>query len=289
MPSYGAIAHFFHARRGLAMGIATTSGAFGGIIFPIILQQVVPRIGFAWGCRVVGFVLLCLAVPANLFIRTRLPPKLGPNGKANLSSVLPDFTIFKDARFALSALAIFFMEWGLFMPITFIVSYAAAHGQDTNDSYLLLSFMNAGSIVGRTFPGFISDKFGRFNTIVVTIFLCVVTVFGLWLPARESKPMLTAFGVLFGFASGSNLSLAPVCLGQLCDSREYGRYLSTAMMAASFGTLSGVPIGGALVGLGGELGWSAMVLFSGLAYSVSMVCFATARILAVGWKPRTVF
>jgi hypothetical protein len=49
-----------------------------------------------------------------------------------------------------------------------------------------------------------------------------------------------AYVIFFGFASGSNLGLFPVCLGQLCDVRHCGRYYSTAMMVASLGTLLGI-------------------------------------------------
>jgi MFS family permease len=102
--------------------------------------------------------------------------------------------------------------------------------------------------------------------------------------------MLITFVVLFGFASGSNLSLIPVCFGQLCDARQYARYFSTAMMVASFGTLSSVPIGGALLAVGGgsamhtETGWKAMIMFSGVAYAVAVGCYTAARVLAVGWS-----
>jgi len=285
-PAYGAIAHYFHARRGLATGIATTSGGVGGIIFPLLLQHLLPTQGFAWSCRILSFIMLGLAVPANLFLRTRLPPP--PN---HVSSVWPDITIFRDARFAFASLGIVFMEWGLFIPLTFIVSYAAAHGGNATDNYVLLSYLNAASVVGRLLPGFLADKLGRFNVIIVTIALCVVTVLALWLPAGHSEDTLVAFAVLFGFASGSNLGLIPVCLGQLCDSRQYGRFFSTAMMVASFGTLSSVPIGGALLGVGGEeeVGWMSVILFSGVAYAIALVCYTTARVLAVGWDPRTKF
>jgi len=291
-PAYGAIAHFFNARRGLATGIATTSGGIGGIVFPIILRSMLPGLGFPWSCRILGFIMLGLAVPANLCIKTRLPPPVGPDGKPKVGSVWPDFTVFKDARFAFSSIGIFFMEWGLFVPLTFIVSYAAAHGQDATESYLLLSYLNAGSVAGRILPGFLADKFGRFNTVIVTITLCVVTVFAMWLPAGHSIGLLTAYAVVFGFASGSNLSLIPVCLGQLCDSREFGRYYSTAMMVASFGTLSSVPIGGAIrdVDKGDlELGWRSLIIYSGVSYAVALGCYTTARVLAVGWKPKTKF
>ncbi|KAK3376586.1 major facilitator superfamily domain-containing protein [Lasiosphaeria ovina] len=289
-PAYGAIAHFFNARRGLATGIATTSGGIGGIVFPILLQYLLPNLGFAWSCRVLALIMLVLAIPANVFIKTRLPPARGPDGAPRVGSVRPDFSVFKDVRFAFSSLGIFFMEWGLFVPLTFIVSYAAAHGQDATESYVLLSYLNAGSVAGRVLPGFLADRFGRFNVIIVTIALCVVTVLALWLTAGDSEGVLTAYAVLFGFASGSNLGLVPVCLGQLCDSRQYGRFLTAAMMVASFGTLSSVPIGGALLEVGSaETGWRALIIFSGIAYGIALACYTTARVVAVGWDPCTVF
>ena len=281
-PAYGSIAHFFNRRRGLATGIATTAGGVGGVIFPILLRELLPSVGFAWSCRILAFIMLGLAVPCNLFIKTRLTPS-----KGHVQSVWPDLTVFKDARFAFASLGIFFMEWGLFVPLTFIVSYAAAHGRDETESYLLLSYLNAGSVLGRVLPGFVSDHFGRFNIIILTIALCVITVLALWLPAHGSQPMLIAYSVLFGFASGSNLGLVPVCLGQLCDHRKFGRMYTTAMMVASFGTLTSLPIAGAIVDT--KDGWDYLIIFAGISYVVALICYVAARVLAVGWSPRTIF
>lgn len=295
-PAYGTIAHFFNVRRGFATGIASTAGGVGGIVFPIMLQKLLPRLGFAWSTRILGFILLGVSVPANLWIRARLPPRKNvgsvPDDRrwyTKFASVLPDFRILRDKRFALAAVGIFFMEWGLFIPLTFIVSYAAAKGQNATSSYTLLSLLNAGSVVGRFLPGVMADRFGRFNIILVTITLCCATVLGLWLPAGDSQSMIIAFAVVFGFASGSNLGLVPVCLGQLCDSRDYARYLSTANFLASFGTLSSVPLGGALLGDGSDEGWMAIILFSGVSYAVALLCYGSARVLAVGWDVRTIF
>ncbi|KAL9949097.1 hypothetical protein D7B24_008413 [Verticillium nonalfalfae] len=286
-PAYGAIAHFFNVKRGFATGIAATAGSIGGIVFPVLLQKLLPKLGFGWTARILGFILLGLAVPANLFIRSRLPPR------DKLTSVWPDLTVFKDMKFTISAVGIFFMEWGLFVPLTYIVSYAARYSASGNatDSYTLLSIMNAGSALGRFIPGFVADKIGRFNVIIFTIAMCIVTTFGLWLPAGDSEPMLIAFAVLFGFASGSNLGLIPVCLGQLCDPRDYGRFLSTAMMVASFGTLSSLPIAGAILEAGGraDVGWRAVIAFGGLSYVIALGCYMAARVMAVGWSLKKVF
>lgn len=284
-PAYAAIAHFFNAKRGFATGIAATAGSIGGVVFPILLQKLLPTLGFGWTTRILGFILLGLAVPSNLFIRSRLPPQ------EKMTSVWPDLTMFKDLKFTFSAVGIFFMEWGLFVPLTYIVSYAARFSEDPTDSYTLLSMLNAGSALGRFIPGLLADKIGRFNVILITISMCIVTVLGIWLPAGDSEPMLIAFAVLFGFASGSNLGLTPVCLGQLCDPRDYGRFLSTALMVASFGTLSSLPIAGAILEAGNheDIAWKALIAFAGLSYALALACYVAARVMAVGWSPRKVF
>jgi MFS family permease len=44
-PSIAAVGHWFHKKRGNATGIAATGGAFGGVIFPLLLQNLIPKIG----------------------------------------------------------------------------------------------------------------------------------------------------------------------------------------------------------------------------------------------------
>ncbi|KAG4277094.1 hypothetical protein FPRO04_14172 [Fusarium proliferatum] len=284
-PAYSAIAHFFHARRGLATGIASTAGGIGGTVLPLLFQHLSGEggVGFAWSCRIMGFLMLGLAVPANLFIRSRKSAKMRGTDQTKLSSVWPEFSIFREPRFALASVGYFFMEIGLFAPLTYIISYATSYDMSTSDSFLLLSFFNAGSVVGRFLTGLLADIFGRFNVIIITIALCVVTVLGIWLPCDGSRGVLITFAVAFGVASGSNLSLIPVCLGQFCESQHYGRYFATATMFASFGTLISVPIAGALLDVGDEsTGWTALIIFSGCAYLVALICYSTVRIMTVG-------
>ncbi|UPL02934.1 hypothetical protein LCI18_013868 [Fusarium solani-melongenae] len=284
-PAYSSIAHFFDARRGFATGIATAGGSVGGIVFPFMLQKLLPTIGFAWTARILGLIVLGLAVPSMLLLRSRLPPQ------DKVTSVWPDLTVFQDLKFALAALGIFFMEWGLFVPLTYIVSYAGRFSGDAMHSYTLLSILNASSALGRFIPGLLADKIGRFNVILITIVMCIVTILGLWVPAGDSQAMLTAFAVLFGFASGSNLGLVPVCLGQLCDPRDYGRFISTALMVASFGTLSSLPIAGAILEAGNQSdgGWKALIAFAGLSYALALGCYLATRVLAVGWSVKKTF
>ena len=287
-PAMAAIGHFFNVSRGNASGLAATGGSIGGIMFPLLLQHLFETIGFAWATRILGFILLVLVILANLFIRSRLPPKVG-------GSVWPDPGIFRNKVFALTTAGVFFIEWALFIPISYITSYALRVGFDSRFSYQLLAILNVGSFFGRWLPGYVADRWGRFNTMVITVFLCFMFVIGLWLPAatsnsavRDNIPLIVVFVLGFGFASGSNISLTPVCVGQLCETEQYGRYYATCYTVVSFGCLTGIPIAGALISLDGGEYWG-LVLFTGACYFMGLVCFTTARIMSVGWRLNAVF
>jgi MFS family permease len=187
------------------------------------------------------------------------------------------------------------MEYGVLIPLTYIMSYATAHNITTGDTFILPALLNAGSVAGRVIPGLLADKLGRFNMLLVTTAGCVITVLAMWLPVgvSGSKPLLMAFTFLLGFMSGGNVSLVPVCIGQLevCGTKRFGRCLPTAMLVAGFGTFTGIPIGGAILGAdtGSAKGdvdegrWTGLVLFSGVAYVVSLGAVLAARVVAVGW------
>lgn len=287
-PSISAISHFFYAKRGNATGIAAAGGSLGGIIFPLMLQQLFPRVGFEWATRIVGFVFIFCCAISVLLTRSRLPPKPG-------QSVLPDLRIFRDPAFSLLTFGTYFMEWGLFVPIAYIPSFAVSTGaMDSNFAYNLVAIMNAGSCLGRWAPGYVADKLGRFNSMVTALVVCAACTITIWLPAAMLDPSSPAnittikaltitYSVIFGFASGSNISLVPVCIGQLCDTHEYGRYYATSYTVVSFGTLTAIPIAGAILQATGGRFWG-VVVWTFLSYLVALGCYLGARSSKVGWQ-----
>lgn len=289
-PAISSIGHYFQVKRGAATGVAAAGGSIGGIIFPLMLQSLFPKVGFGWATRILGFIFIFLCGVAQLCIKSRLPPKPG-------SSVMPDFRIFRDVSFALTTAGVFFMEWGLFVPITYTTSFALSSGAiDQTFAYQLIAVLNAGSSIGRWAPGYVADRFGRFNCMVATLTFCFATTLALWLPATIMTPvpdfsadsatvkgLTIAFAFLFGLASGSNISLTPVCVGQLCDTSQYGRYYATCYTIVSFGTLTGIPIAGALLQTCNDRYWG-VAIFTIATYALSVACYVTARVLKVGWS-----
>ncbi len=277
-PAVAAVGHFFLRKRGQCTGLAAVGGSLGGIVCPLTLQALFPRIGFAWSTRVIALINLVLLIVANLFIKSRLPPR-----KASKQSMMPDLRIFKDPVFSLTTLGVFFVEWGLFVPLSYLVSYALEAGVDSKFAYQLIAILNAGSCFGRYLPGLIADRIGRFNAMVLTIALCLVSIFALWLPAGDRTAMIVVFAVVFGFASGSGISLTPVCVGQLCKVENYGRYYATCYTLVSFGTLTGIPIAGQLITACGGKYWG-VIVFTGASYAASTITFALARGIGGGWR-----
>ncbi|KAG5290565.1 hypothetical protein I7I50_00355 [Histoplasma capsulatum G186AR] len=76
------------------------------------------------------------------------------------------------------------MEWALFVPITWLTSFALSASAMTQEkSYQLVAIMNAGSCIGRSVPRYIADNLSRFKSMIAALVLCTAVTVILWLPA----------------------------------------------------------------------------------------------------------
>lgn len=159
-------------------------------------------------------------------------------------------------------------------------------------AYQLLAILNAASCIGQYAAGDLADRFGQYNTIIVSLFLCKVSVLCFWLvdilvPNLDNDALLVVFVLLFGFVCGANVSLTPICLGHLYESQDYGRYYASCFTIVGFGVLVSIPIAGSLLDMvettGKKKYWGAAV-FAGLSYGASSVYFVWVRIKVKGWN-----
>ncbi|KAI1433545.1 major facilitator superfamily domain-containing protein [Xylaria sp. CBS 124048] len=276
-PSIAAVGHFFRARRGLASGIASTGGGFGGVIFPLMLQPLFRRLGFGWAIRILGFICLGLLIFSNILLKKRLPPP------KNISAH-PDFRILKEKSFLLLTIGVFLLEFGLFIPLSYISSYALANGFDETFAFQLLPILNGASVIGRAVPGWWADKIGPFNSNMISIAITIFACFVVWLPFGTTTPGIVIFAILFGFSTGNNISITPVCVGKLCHTQHYGRYYATCYTIVSIACLIGIPIAGNIVTATNGEYWS-LIVFTGLTQVLSLVAIFAAKVVRVGWNP----
>ena len=234
------VSTWFFKRRAFAFGVMASGSSLGGVIFPIMIQRLIPEVGFGWAMRIAAFIILGLLIYANLTVKSRLPPS--PKPWSLMEFVRP----LKEPPFFLTVFAAFLFFFGMFLPFTFVILSAEYNGMGANLAGYLLSILNAASIFGRVLPGFIADKLGRFNAMIATSFLSTILVLGLWLPARGNIPYIL-FAAFFGFSSGAFVSLAPALIAQISDVRQIGVRTGSMFSVISIAALVGVPIGGALI------------------------------------------
>jgi len=284
-PSVSVATHWFQKRRALATGIIATAGSIGGIIFPQIFNALAPKIGFGWAIRTLGFIVLFFCAVGALFQKSRLKPKKGTRKTV-------DIRVLREISFTLTTAAIVFADIGALIPVTYLTSYAHANSMTIEQSYTLMSILNAASVLGRLLPAYAADRYGRFNTMVVTTAISAILTVSLWLRSGSNQAAIISYTVLFGFWSGSAISMSPVCIAQISKTEDFGKRYGTAYAFIGIGVLVSLPIAGQVLKAqthdGKEEYWG-LIVFCGVAYGLSTALFALARGFLTGWKFKKVF
>ncbi|KAG6978677.1 MFS transporter asaE [Fusarium oxysporum f. sp. conglutinans] len=275
-PSLAAIGHWFCKRRAFATGLACTAGGIGGIVFPLVILYLAPKIGFTWAIRVIALINMGAGVLACCLLRKRLPS----NKKAGASI---DLKALADVKFASTTAAVFLIEFAVFIPYSYISAYAMHYGFTSQKAYLLNTLLNVGAVPGRALPGYVADRFGTFNTMCITSFVCAALILTLWLKAAGEEARTTSFTLLYGFWSGAAISLTPVCISQVSMIEDIGKRTGTAFFIASFGALTGIPIAGAILEAGHD-SYGGLIVFAGILYVSAFATFVLARGIAGGWR-----
>ena len=111
-PTIALLATYFAKKRSMALAINASGAGTGGIVFPLIAQQLLSRIGFGWTVRTMGFVMMFNAAIIMALARTRLPPrKPGP---------LVEWAAFKEVSYSLFCIGMFLNFWAIFFAYYYV-------------------------------------------------------------------------------------------------------------------------------------------------------------------------
>ena len=251
----------------MALGIAASGSAAGGIIFPIMIDRMLhsTSLGFGWTQRIIGFLVLFFALVACVTIKPGVPPRKG-------QYLLP--RAFLDPAYSFQVAGIFFVVLGLFTPFFYLPSFAQAHGVDPNLAWYLITMLNAGSFLGRLAGGVLGVKFGAFNLLSFCAAVCGLLIL-CWLRIT-STAALCILAVLFGVFSGGVISLMLSTLSHIAPHpREIGTYIGMACGIIAFAGLVGTPITGAM--LTHYHAYSQAIIFSGVMALVGSSLILVSR------------
>ncbi|KAJ2896971.1 putative riboflavin transporter mch5 protein [Zalerion maritima] len=273
------VVSWFFRRRSTAFGIMVSGSSLGGVILPIMWTQLLPKVGFPWTIRIIGFMFLGLLSIGCLTVKSRLPPRPRP-------LILKDYFVsLKEPAMFTTIAASFLFMWGMFLPFNYVILQAQKQGMDPELVTYLLPILNAVSIAGRIIPGIIADRLGRYNVMILITFLSALITLAIWIPGGEtsSTAAVVVYAALFGFTSGGFISLGPTLIAQISDIRQIGVRTGTAFAIQSFGALTGSPIAGAIVSAQGG-NYLGLQIFCGVTMAASCVIFLVARWVQVGLK-----
>lgn len=201
--SVGIIAQWFTTKRSLANAIAAAGSGFGGLTYSLATQRIIDTLGLAWAFRILGIVSCFVNLICSNLLRDR-NKAVGSRHKAFDIQLLmrPEFLLLQGWSI-LSMLGYTALLFSL-------PNYAFSIGLSANQGSIIGALMNLGQMLGRPIMGLISDRYGRINIATGLTFLCSISCFAFWLPAK-SMGLLSFFAIFGGALSGTFwATIAPV-------------------------------------------------------------------------------
>ncbi|KAF6800364.1 MFS monocarboxylate [Colletotrichum sojae] len=276
-------------RRGLALGLVIGGSSVGGIVWPIVLEQLLNRggLGLGWAMRVVAFAMVPLLVVACLTVvdAPAVPPRRpGPEAGDDKSTPPPlleeslaedksaDRSLLKNKTFIVLCGGLAVGYFGLLTPLFYVSAYGVERGLSPSAAFYLLSGLNAASFLGRVLPGVLADRYGHFNLCAAAT-LCAGIVGFCWTGATSLAGLVT-WSLAYGFCSGGVMSLQSACVGEVAPAGRQGMAMGVMMGSIAITALVGPPISGQILG---RFEYLALSAWTGATLVLGAVILAAAR------------
>ncbi len=247
IPGLALVGRSFKTHRSMAMAITTCGAPTGGIIFTLIFEQLIGKMGFGWTVRIMGFVMLAsyiIAMPLLLFRAHNVG-----NLAAGTKRKLIDLSAFHDVPFCWYTLTNFLIFLGYMVPFIYMASYGqTALGMTRSKALNVIIIAQASSILGRLVAGQTAARIGVMTPWVICAMCSGIFCLG-WIGVRSTESFM-AIAALYGCFSGALIPLPPSVFPVVCpDPKVLGARLGMAQGIASTASLIGSPIAGALIGI----------------------------------------
>jgi len=262
-PLMSDISHWFVRRRGIAVALASCGNYLAGTLWPPVVQYFVASEG--WRATQMAIGMLCAATMLPLILVLRRPPPRHlliergvathrGNGSLGVSS---------NTLMVLLCIAGVGCCVAMAMPQVHIVAYCGDLGYGPARGAEMLAAMMGFGIVSRVASGFIADRIGGLQTLLLGSALQGVALFlYLWFDGLVSLYVISA---LFGLFQGGIVPMYAIIVREFFPPTETGTRLGIVLMA----TLVGMALGGWMSGVIFDLAGSYRTAFlNGIAWNV---------------------
>lgn len=235
------IMQWFDKKRPAALGIAISGSSIGGVVWPIVTKTLLDNVSFGWTWRALGFIGLGLLPIAILTVR--MPPHVIEAKKNRGPQPILALEAFKTPKYTAFTAVYVVFAMGLFPLLFYFPELTGHYGVSTDLQFYSISILNAFSFVGRMGLPILAQFTGVWNTSIVCIAVCAISVFAFM--AIDSPAGSVVAAGAFGFTSGGALSLVVACVPAVIPNfQKLGASMGQIFFVASFFALLTGPIAG---------------------------------------------
>jgi len=247
------LARWFTRRRALALSIAASGGALGGLVIPPLLQFLIDTLEWRTALRLYGVGILLVTVPLVTWVVVSRPAERGlypdgdreppaeaiAGGHARVGSML---VFVRDANFWLIAVSLGLLLACPMGLLTNLLPLVGERGIAGAPGALLLSAFSAANFVGKLASGVIAD---RHDYRILLAAIAVVLCFGMFGYERSHGYLaLGAFSVVLGLAQGAAVPLWSIILARVYGPDNMGRSMGLTSLFIMPFTLVAPPLFG---------------------------------------------
>lgn len=246
-PSTAVGAQWFQKKRGIAIGIITTGGAAGGVVYPIMIQRFFGLMSYRNSMLTIACFNFALMLPAVFFMKARLPPHKPPpvsDMKRPWHQTQYVFLVLGSALYTMKWVISATADRSIMSPFYHGLVFARANNVPQYLSVYAIAMAGAGSVIGRLGTGFLADRFGVWNVFGTLGFVSSIVMFAFWTPPNIGTAP-TLIGLIFiGAVSGGWWCLIASATAAISPLREVGMRIGMLITCCSIPTLVGPVICG---------------------------------------------
>jgi sugar phosphate permease len=229
LPNQVLLSRWFTAARGRAMGFAYLGIGVGGALVPLVSVRLVEAFGWQGALRVLGVVIIVIALPLALFVK-EAPPAAGASAgpvraaPGAIGDVLrrPEFyLLLVGSMCSIAAVGAANQNLKLFLSID--------HGYSQGDAAKIVSLILASSLVGRLGMGWLADRWPK-QRVMLLIYLLVAAALPILL-FSTTRAGFIVFAIIFGIGLGGEYMVIPLMAAELFGVRVLGRAMGIVLTA----------------------------------------------------------
>ncbi|MGH9935272.1 MAG: MFS transporter, partial [Blastocatellia bacterium] len=233
------ISRWFTERRGLALGLAMSGTAIGGVIWPTATQSLLDRFGWRNAYAISGGAVLLVAVPL-LFLLLKEPSTNIRKSEQGASGAQADGLTrgeaLRGSLLWLLIFAFFIISLSIHACMIHLIPMLKDRGMTPVNAAFAASLMGAAGMVGRLGMGYLLDLLPAERVPTFAFSLVAAGIFLLFGGATGPSAYFAA--MLIGFGYGAESATIPYLVGRYFGLRSFGEIYSYLFIT--------VPLGGAL-------------------------------------------